>query len=413
MRSSVFAATLVGASGHGHMTLPPSTRIPGANIRTGGSCADGQCDWFTNNQFLTGPETLPLEFRTITNGGSPDVFAGSPWRSPGQAPVRGSGCGVAGGGADRYANGGNAPAGIAQNTDGYSGLPQQPHTIYQIGSAIDVAWAISANHGGGYHYRLCKVSDGVSEECFQKTPLKFSGNNSYILHADGSVANEFPRRLVTEGTNPPGSEWAMDPIPGCKVCEDARETCGAPLDPIPQDQPGGLSKDAWDTQVTCYGLCAGAGSSKVHGVCDAGTEFYEPLSGHSGFGKDIPEWSISDKVIIPADLEEGEYMLGWRWDCEESTQIWQNCADIILTHDTPPPVPSPPAPAPSPKPPAKSCKGSYENPTCQAFGGKGCKETGCQKCADETTYNCAACCSGCEMHTKGSVSYCDDPSIAV
>jgi len=395
------------------MTLPPSTRIPGANIRTGGSCADGQCDWFTNNQFLTGPETLPLEFRTITNGGSPDVFAGSPWRSPGQAPVRGSGCGVAGGGADRYANGGNAPAGIAQNTDGYSGLPQQPHTIYQIGSAIDVAWAISANHGGGYHYRLCKVSDGVSEECFQKTPLKFSGNNSYILHADGSVANEFPRRLVTEGTNPPGSEWAMDPIPGCKVCEDARETCGAPLDPIPQDQPGGLSKDAWDTQVTCYGLCAGAGSSKAHGVCDAGTEFYEPLSGHSGFGKDIPEWSISDKVIIPADLEEGEYMLGWRWDCEESTQIWQNCADIILTHDTPPPVPSPPAPAPSPKPPAKSCKGSYENPTCQAFGGKGCKETGCQKCADETTYNCAACCSGCEMHTKGSVSYCDDPSIAV
>merc|ERR1712195_307203 len=320
----------------------------------------------------------------------------------GQAPVRGSGCGVAGGGADRYANGGNAPYGIAQNTDGYSGLPQQPHTIYQIGSAIDVAWAISANHGGGYHYRLCKVSDGVSEECFQKTPLKISGTNSYILHANGTVATEFPRRLVTEGTNPPGSEWAMDPIPGCKTCEDARETCGAPLDPIPQDQPGGLSSDAWDTQVTCYGLCAGAGSSKEHGVCDPGTEFYEPLSGHSGFGKNVPDWSMMDKVLIPADLEEGEYMLGWRWDCEESNQIWQNCADIVLTKDAPP---STTVPAPSP-PPAQTCSGFMPDAATYACYYAGCK-TG------ESTA-CEECCEGCHLESGAKGAYCmEDTSMAV
>jgi len=395
------------------MTLPPSTRVPGANLLTGGSCAQGQCNWFTNNIFITGPETLPEKFRTVTNGGSPDVFAGSPWRSPGQAAVLGSGCGVAGGGPERFANGGNAPFNITQNTDGYHGLDKQSPTIYQIGSEIEVAWAISANHGGGYHYRLCKVSDGVSEDCFQKTPLKFAGNNSYILHSDGTLVTEFPRRLVTQGTYPEGSEWAMDPIPGCKVCEDARAECGDPIDPVPQDQEGGLAKDAWNTQVTCYGLCCGAGSSKAHGVCEAGTEFYEPLSGKSGFGKDVPEWSIGDKVIIPADLEEGEYVLGWRWDCEESTQIWQNCADIILTHDTPPPVPSP-SPTPAPKPPAdKTCKAQIENPTCQSFSGKGCKSTGCQKCADETTYSCASCCAGCEMHKKGGTSYCDDPAVAV
>jgi len=411
MRSSVFAATLVGASGHGHMTLPPSTRIPGASLSTGGSCADGQCNWFTNNIFISGPETLPMEFRTVTNGGSPDVFAGSPWRSPGQAQVYGSGCGVAGGGPHRFANGGNAPAGTEQNTDGYHGLPKQPQTTFQIGAEAQVAWAISANHGGGYHYRLCKVSDGISEECFQRTPLKFAGNNSQIIHSDGTLDHEFPRRLVTEGTIPAGSEWAMDPIPGCKVCEDAREHCGAPLDPVPEDQEGGRSTDAWNTQVTCYGLCAGAGSSKAHGACEAGTEYYEPLSGHSGFGKDVPEWSIGDKVMIPADLEEGEYVLGWRWDCEESTQIWQNCADIILTNDAPPPAP---APAPAPKPPSgKTCKAKMENPTCQSFGGKGCKMTGCQECADDTTWSCGTCCPGCEMHSKGGTTYCDDPAVSV
>merc|ERR1712224_988180 len=199
--------------------------------------------------------------------------------------------------------------------------------------------------------------------------------------------------------------WAMDPIPGCKMCEDSYATCGAPLDPVPYGQPGGKVTDPWNTQVECYGACCGAASSKASGACPEGTEFYEGLSGHTGFGKDIPEWSIGDKVIIPEDLEEGEYMLGWRWDCEESTQVWQNCADIILSHDTPPPAP------PSPKP--KTCKATFENPTCQPFNLKGCKAGGCQKCLDDESYNCAWCCPGCEMHKKKGTSYCDDPSVAV
>merc|ERR1711959_727612 len=113
------------------------------------------------------------------------------------------------------------------------------------------------------------------------------------------------------------------------------------------NESGGSSKDAWDRQVNCYATCCGASSSKAHGVCPDGTEFYPPVSGHSGFGKNVPDWSIMDKVVIPSDLEEGEYLLSWRWDCEESTQVWQNCADIRLTKDAPPPT-SAPSPAVSP-----------------------------------------------------------------
>merc|ERR1711964_428658 len=41
-------------------------------------------------------------------------------------------------------------------------------------------------------------------------------------------------------------------------------------------------------------------------------------------------YSIVDKVVIPSDIEAGDYLLSWRWDCEQSPQIWQNCADVQI-----------------------------------------------------------------------------------
>ncbi len=29
------------------------------------------------------------------------------------------------------------------------------------------------------------------------------------------------------------------------------------------------------------------------------------------------DYSIVDQVVIPADLPEGDYLLSWRWDCEQ------------------------------------------------------------------------------------------------
>ena len=37
-----------------------------------------------------------------------------------------------------------------------------------------------------------------------------------------------------------------------------------------------------------------------------------------------------DEVIVPAGLAPGEYVVGWRWDCEESTQVWSSCADVTV-----------------------------------------------------------------------------------
>merc|ERR1712032_1265817 len=110
--------------------------------------------------------------------------------------------------------------------------------------------------------------------------------------------------------------------------------------------------------------------------------------------------------------EEGTYLLSWRWDCEESTQVWQNCADIELTKDTPPPTTTPkpsPVPAPSPKPPSpkpppspspKPSYRCYPNPTCGGVEGN-CPKSGCMECEDElTNWSCKTCCAGCEPVSK-------------
>ena len=58
---------------------------------------------------------------------------------------------------------------------------------------------------------------------------------------------------------------------------------------------------------------------------------------------------IADKVILPKGLKPGKYILGWRngkrsrslcvvsgaqrsgcTDCEETAQVWQNCADVKI-----------------------------------------------------------------------------------
>ena len=33
-----------------------------------------------------------------------------------------------------------------------------------------------------------------------------------------------------------------------------------------------------------------------------------------------------DKVIV--DVPPGDYVLGWRWDCEHTPQVWSGCADV-------------------------------------------------------------------------------------
>lgn len=42
------------------------------------------------------------------------------------------------------------------------------------------------------------------------------------------------------------------------------------------------------------------------------------------------DFGIVDLVSVPANLTPGEYVLSFRWDCEQTKQIWNSCADVIV-----------------------------------------------------------------------------------
>lgn len=56
------------------------------------------------------------------------------------------------------------------------------------------------------------------------------------------------------------------------------------------------------------------------GICDYGKDSHSPHN-----------WHVVDRVKIPNDLEDGEYLLSWRWDAFTADQMWTNCADVKIT----------------------------------------------------------------------------------
>jgi hypothetical protein len=412
LRSLLLLSLVAAITGHGQITFPPSTRH-GGSVKSGNRCAHGSLSsycsaWFSNIVTVPGAPRLPNGMRTLqlnVTSQPEDVYAKSPWRAPGSAPVFGSGCGVGGGSKEPYLNGGECPH-CPQGLDGKLLPPVGEPAEWTRGGTAEVAWAIAANHGGGYSWRLCPAAPvgDINETCFQSHQLDFAGNTSDVLYTNGTRV-AIPRTTTRTGTYPPNSQWARNPIPGCYLC-DAYQTCGATLaavSGIPAEdpctacatedvckatnatldskcvwrqgyqcqQPPDVCKgpkneslceaktDAagnecewvtqgsdhgychtnatmspallWDQQINCLADCDGGLASKALGSCPEGTAIFpEPVPGLSGWGKGGWKWSIADKVKVPSDLEPGPYLLSWRWDCEESIQVWQNCADVLL-----------------------------------------------------------------------------------
>ena len=42
-------------------------------------------------------------------------------------------------------------------------------------------------------------------------------------------------------------------------------------------------------------------------------------------------WVIVDELVAPSKV--GDYILQWRWDNEQTPQIWTTCSDIKVTNE--------------------------------------------------------------------------------
>jgi len=407
-QATVLLALLVlEVTGHAQMFEPPS-RSTGGNMLGTPNCAGGSCLWFNNGAYIgclncTGDNnvpsekicpdpaavTIPLQDKTygtvfgnlpleclehpidcagmFVKGYWKNLQNRVPWRHPGAAPVYNP-CGLNGGGyvSGPSGTGGEAFFGHPQGFKGTDVTPLLHKTMWIAGSTVEVAWGITANHGGGYQYRLCRVGQAgvnntaeATEECFQQTPLEFVGDVQWIQFgahgSDPSNRTAIPAVRVTDGVLPEGSTWTRNPIPACDDLPRMgghNHKCAGPMFKPPT--PG------------VYGFGPGA--------CASGAE-HASCSVEEMASRALP-YGIVDKVKIPDSLPDGDYILSFRWDIEQLPQVFSSCADVEITRSN----------STKPTKPFSSWVGCEA--CCEATRGI-CAH--CSKCLDVKTGDCAKC----------------------
>eukprot|EP00656_Telonema_subtile_P000925 TRINITY_DN10441_c0_g2_i2.p1 TRINITY_DN10441_c0_g2~~TRINITY_DN10441_c0_g2_i2.p1 ORF type:complete len:307 (+),score=56.16 TRINITY_DN10441_c0_g2_i2:64-984(+) len=172
-------------------------------------------------------------------------------------------------------------------------MPQQNwgsvQASYKPGDVITVEWCVSniADHGGVYSYRLC-TNDSLVH--------KFTDPSHTPSGSEMDDLEECFKRGVLKCSDVPGQECPVHPDCkgtgwGCEGAHDAWFNCG------PKD--GGRCE------------ARGVGSCHTHGADGS---------------------ILRDRVKLPDTYSSNHTLLGFRWDCEDTGQLWVHCADIRIVN---------------------------------------------------------------------------------
>ena len=201
--------------------------------------------------------------------------------------------------------------------------PMDTGVVWTLGTTAEVTWQISNNHGGGYSYRLCPFEQKLTEACFQTHPLEFVETEQCIVTRDGAL-HPVANPVFVSGADlvhPSNSHWSMIPIPstilGPLCLPGPNDTDATPFHCSPNE-----------THSEPCRPCPGTPGSDCS-RCDnsAVPSFPAPMSGALG---NSHSHGIRDIVKVPSDLPPGKYVLGFRYDCEATAQVWSSCSDITL-----------------------------------------------------------------------------------
>jgi hypothetical protein len=151
-------------------------------------------------------------------------------------------------------------------------------------------------------WRLCPRSSKLTEACFQNQPLPFVGRQSLqfpngtrrLIHSKYAYANGSVAAITADNQLPTGITWVLNPLPDGKQKGSMAPTSGP-----------------WEFDPPCNSI---------------------PLEGNTNLCSGERPFAVSvvDVLRIPADTKPGEYVLGWRWDVEETAQVWSSCSDVSI-----------------------------------------------------------------------------------
>merc|ERR1740117_2702912 len=104
---------------------------------------------------------------------------------------------------------------------------------------------------------------------------------------------------------------------GCEPWEggsDARPHSVGPCKPCPQTPGSDCSR------------CGNTGQPEFPPPCPGCEGGHPGFPGEPGAPGSWLDYAVRDLVQVPSDLRAGDYVLGWRYDCEATAQVWSSCA---------------------------------------------------------------------------------------
>merc|ERR1711874_402925 len=284
------------AAGHGGMMWPPSwwdgKKVPLEEIDTwtgdvssdppvkdpaSGKLVIDIRSWLTDQVYLEGVGEKYVNKGNVTNPECTEpncAWRKTSWASPGHAPSNGGGCGIFGGN----------PDGCYENDTRPPGSECVPRSVFSGGSsALDLDFPDAAN---------TEMEVGSWQDVAWLSNGAHFGGYTYRLCklppcGKKDITEEcFAKNVLKFATNYTMMRWGGQPGEWFKVEQN--------------DLPQGTNPP---------------GSAWRH---------MGKINGHNSF------YLRKDTVIIPDDLPEGDYVMGFRWDTEDP-QIWVSCANVRLT----------------------------------------------------------------------------------
>ena len=134
---------------------------------------------------------------------------------------------------------------------------------------------------------------------------------------------------------PKGSTWARNPVPRIHTDNNGMAFVGQCKPPLQEGYISPHKKDCQQFPTPCPDLENASPANNMMGEWykSNGVNESDVPDRNTHEGACSGDWTlgmISDEIKIPKSLKPGKYVMSWRWDCEETAQVWQNCADVKI-----------------------------------------------------------------------------------
>jgi len=172
---------------------------------------------------------------------------------------------------------------------------------------------------------------------FEATHLKDGTWTDGFGYYVASLGDERNQKSDACGAYSPESTCKANAKSGCTWHED-KATCytgkssANPCSSLKTENAckASSSNCAWHSSKSICWASEGSKDTTANGKADT-----SKTTGFGGAGtKDgmVHQWWVTDELTAPSKL--GDYILQWRWDNEQTPQVWTTCADIKVTGST-------------------------------------------------------------------------------